>query len=186
MFKKFIGLVLLSVGLVACGSEQGSVPEVEENTASVSKNVKAQASNCRRVRFNGNLHVTDDDWGRDYKNNYPIKDHVILCRSDIQRPFSVIREHGNEMRVEFHATVSWANYKDPNDTTIQIKGRVLMYEGTSPRTNDLDATGYFGWHPDIIIPHRETKTAKGYIESDEWNDDSSVSYFAHIHNDQVY
>ena len=93
----------------------------------------------RTVVCSGSMHMTDDE-------NWPFSDEhgdansapleaLVTNESPLEVFPGFVGRCGGEVRVEVHLTASVRNSGD-----VGVSGQVLLYEGTSTETNDLDGT----------------------------------------------
>lgn len=175
MLRRYVALLVLSVGLVACGSVE-RYPEVSLETEKVGKvassNIKAQKRKCMEIDMRGGLKIIDDDgWGGGYDvGKYSASHRIVLCKGDPAVQRWNIHKHGDEMRGEIHIIAYWIHPQNPDDLTVQIDVKTLMFEGWSPDTDDLDAKGSFS----RILVGWDYKRFELKLKSTEFWDDSAI------------
>lgn len=161
---------LLFFSLVSCGSQDNFI--TEEQTGSHISSIQTQGSskeNCRKIEWKVKLHFVDDDIGRDDIEDYRESDDFILCNDPTGSNLEVIQydqKHGNEMRGDIYFYVQYIENGD-----IYIWGSLLMFEGWSPDTDDMDGESRFG---KLIKKGRKSKKITTTVESNEFNDHSRI------------
>lgn len=172
MLRRYVTFLVLSIGLMSCGSIE-RYPEASLGTGKVtSSNIKAKTRKCVDIDMHAMLKIMDDDGlagGYDV-GTYSASNRMFLCKGDPAIRRSNIHKHGNEMRGEVYVTAYWIHPQNPDDLTVQIDVKTLMFEGWSPNTDDLDAQESFS----RILVGRDYKEFDLRMESKEFWDDSAI------------
>jgi hypothetical protein len=112
-------------------------------TFGVSAGAPAHADDLvHRLTLGGSTYITDDETFADEHCTRTLSgyDTAQLPMDNAANISDTNNKCGGEIRVEFHITA--AVYSDGGFCV--TSGRVLLYEGTSESTNDLDGTQNFG------------------------------------------
>lgn len=187
MFK-YLKWSFLFLALTSCGSQSNLKTNHLESSNGVSPSSQASDSKdrmCHEIKYKVKFHIVDDDIGRDDVGEYKKSDYFIICQSlkdkdigHVLDTISFVQKHGNEMRVDLRID-GWYYGDD-----IAFQGDIMMFEGWNTDTDDMDAIAYLSAELDTD-KKSDKETIKGKLHSDEFNDDSRVSYKIDIKSKRI-
>jgi hypothetical protein len=174
-------LVGLGLGGVAAACKSGGKPCRRNSECCskrcVKKKCRAVPPSNRKLSVSASMDITDDDLFSDDHCQYDQSQDFVLTPTSPQATFQMDRGCGGEVRIELDLDIQKLSNGDAT-----ISGTLLLFEGTSENTTDLDGQTTIGA---FTVPSGTTVTKQFTVASTEATADDHAKITAVFTNSVI-
>jgi hypothetical protein len=146
---------------------KGSIDLKPDDMSLITIELKEPPELYREVVIQGSMHIVDEETiGDETADRSFARTSWVGPYGTHDVPSPIVEKMGGEVRIELHLSVDWNL-----DLSVKVSYTVLLFEGTSEDTGDLDAQR----SGEYIIPKDGTVADAIFKESDEFSSADSVN-----------